>query len=159
MTRDVLLDRLKELTNEETAGMLLPVSPQKDNPNPDLRAPDVYRMRLIKSSAAQRLAPYILHQLITGEDKQTTGSQMESRASVRSVFCVYSEDEQEGGLMLLNLIERLRLRLLRDIIVGYQFELDLEAGLETFIYPDDTAPYYAGEMTSTWILPAVKRGV
>lgn len=37
--------------------------------------------------------------------------------------------------------------------------LDLEAGLETIVYPDDTAPYFVGEMISTWMLPPVEREV
>lgn len=78
---------------------------------------------------------------------------------VRSIFAVYNDDEQEGGLMLLNLMERLRIRLLREVVIGRRFQLDLEAGLETFIYPDDTAPYYAGEMTTTWRVPGVEREV
>ena len=71
----------------------------------------------------------------------------------------YNDDEQEGGLMLLNLMERLRIRLLREVVIGRRFQLDLESGLETFIYPDDTAPYYAGEMTTTWRVPGVEREV
>jgi hypothetical protein len=72
---------------------------------------------------------------------------------------VYHPDEEEGALLLLNLMERLRIRLLKDVVIAGQFELDLEAGLETLIYPDDTAPYYAGELLSTWKLPAVEREV
>ena len=61
--------------------------------------------------------------------------------------------------MLLNLMERLRIYLLKQVVIGGQFQLDLKAGLESLVYPDDTAPYYAGEMLSTWILPAVEREV
>ena len=61
--------------------------------------------------------------------------------------------------MLLNLMERLRIRLLRQVVIGRRYRLDLEAGLETFIYPDDTAPYFGGEMTSTWHVPGVEREV
>ena len=61
--------------------------------------------------------------------------------------------------MLLNLMERLRISLLRQIVIGDQFQLDLKAGLETLVYPDDTAPYYAGEMISTWKIPAIQREV
>ena len=75
---------------------------------------------------------------------------------MRSAFCVYNENEEEGGLMLLNLMERLRIALLRKVVIGRQFKLDLEAGLDTLVY--DTAgrpthPYYLGEMISVWKLP------
>lgn len=55
---------------------------------------------------------------------------------MRSIFCVYCNDEQEGALHLLNLMERLRIRLLQDVVIGGQFELDLEAGIEVLIYPE-----------------------
>ena len=84
---------------------------------------------------------------------------MTSSAKVRSICCVYNDDEQEGGLMLLNLMERIRVALLRQVVIGEQFTLDLEAGLEVLVYPDDTAPYFVGEMISTWILPPVEREV
>lgn len=61
--------------------------------------------------------------------------------------------------MLLNLIERLRIHLLQTVVIGQKYQLDLEAGLETLIYPEETAPYYAGEMISTWKLPAIEREV
>ena len=66
-------------------------------------------------------------------------------------------DEQEGGLALLNLMERLRIALLEQRSIGKQFRLDLEAGLESLVYPEDTAPYYAGEMISVWKLPVIER--
>ena len=47
----------------------------------------------------------------------------------------------------------------RQVVIGGQFTLDLEAGLETLVYPDDTAPYFVGEMISTWKLPLVEREV
>ena len=78
-------------------------------------------------------------------------------AVVRSIFCVYCNDEQEGALHLLNLMERLRIRLLQDVVIGGQFELDLEAGIEVLIYPENTAPYFAGEMSTTWKMPSVER--
>ncbi len=157
MNRIVLLEQLKILTKEETANIIMPVSMKKDDTEQAYRSAEVYLMRLISSSAAKKKAPYIVHQLITGKDIQPSGSKPSASAIVRSIFCVYNEDEQEGGLMLVNLMERMRIRLLKQVIIGGQFELDLEVGLESFLYPDDTAPYFAGEMISAWNIPAVKR--
>jgi len=56
-------------------------------------------------------------------------------------------------------MERVRINLLKEVVIGKQYELDLDAGLETLIYPEDTAPYYAGEMISVWKIPAVRREV
>lgn len=46
--------------------------------------------------------------------------------------------------MLLNLMERLRVALLQQIIIGEQFTLDMNAGLEVLVYPDDTSPLFRG---------------
>ena len=113
----------------------------------------------LHSRAAKKKAPYILHQVITGKDAQSPGNPSISLATVRTVFCVYHKDEQEGGLALLNLMERLRIAMLEEGIVGKQFVLDREAGLESLVYPDNTAPYYAGEMISVWKLPIIERKV
>lgn len=160
MTKVILLDRLKDFTCEVTADILMPVAMQKgDTEQPAPRAAEVYRARLPDSKAAKKKAPYILHQIITGKDVQPSGELEQSSATVRTIFCVYSSDEQEGGLMLLNLMERLRISLLEQVVIGKQFQLDLEAGLESLVYPEDTAPYFAGEMVSTWKLPAIERKV
>ena len=62
-------------------------------------------------------------------------------------------------LMLLALMERLRIALLKQVVIGNQFALNTQAGLETMCYPDDTAPYFSGEMVSTWRLPGIQREV
>lgn len=160
MNKVILLEQLKLFTEEVTADLIMPVAPQKNDvtPPPD-RAAEVHKMRLPNSSDAKKKAPYIIHQVLTGKDVQAQGQYPAASAVVRSIFCVYNQEEEEGGLMLLNIMERLRIHLLKKIVIGDQFMLDLEAGLEGIAYPDDTAPYYAGEMVSTWKIPAVQREV
>lgn len=161
MTKVILLERLGDFTRETTGDLIMPVKRQeKDTEDPKPRAAVVHLMRLPDSKAATKKAPYILHQIVTGKDAQSSGEKApDATAVVRSVFCVYCKNEQEGGLLLLNLMERFRIGLLEKVVIGKQFELDLEAGLETLIYPEDTAPYYAGEMISTWKLPKVERKI
>lgn len=159
MNRIILLEQFKLLTKEETDDIIMPVRMQKGDTEQAYRAADVHLMRLPDSTSAQKKAPYIIHQLITGKDAQIPGYDATASAVVRSIFCVFNDNEEEGALMLVNLMERLRIRLLRQVIIGGQFQLDLEAGLESIVYPDDTAPYYAGEMVSAWKLPAVLREV
>lgn len=159
MTRIILLERLRDFSRLATGDIIMPVKPQKADQKPAGRAADVYLMRLPDSGAAQRKAPYIIHQFINGKDQQTPGERGSSVAVVRSIFCVFNDNEEEGALMLLNLMERLRVALLRKGVIGERFTLDLGAGLEALAYPDDTAPFYAGEIVSTWILPAVEREV
>ena len=97
--------------------------------------------------------------IVTGTDTQGNERRTTNHTVVRSIFCVYCADEQEGGLMLLALMERLRIALLKQVVIGNQFALNTQAGLETMYYPDDTAPYFSGEMISTWRLPGIQREV
>ncbi len=161
MTRTVLLEHLRDLTEEATEGVLLPVKRQKGDGESLLPRPaKIYLMGLPEAGAAVKKAPYILHQIVTGKDTQKPGDfQPEAQAVVRSIFCVYNEDGQEGSLALLGLMERVRIALLEQVVIGKQFKLDLSAGLETLVYPDDTAPYYIGEVVSTWELPGITRKV
>jgi len=158
MTKVILLNELKTFTEEATRDLVFPVAQQKeDREPPKPRAAEVFRTRLPDSKSAKKKAPYILHQIITGKDAQTEGRSLEGTATVRSIFCVYHADEQEGGLALLTLMEQLRLSLLERPIVGAQFTLDLEAGMESLVYPEDKAPYFAGELITVWRMPPVKR--
>ena len=118
-------------------------------------------MRLPDSKSAAKKSPYVLIQLITTSDEQTKGEQDDSYAVLRIIFCTYNQDEQEGSLQLLNLASRVRINLLKTCVVGpnNEFWLDKTEKLEFMPYPDDTAPYYAGEMIGTWHIPPVKREV
>ena len=160
MTITALLEQLKAFTEKVTADLIMPTKVQSADEAQNYRPADVYLMRLPDGSSATKKAPYIIHQLLTSKDQQPSGERVQSSASVRSIFVVYNDDEQEGGLMLLNLMERLRIELLRTGVLDNRFSLDLSEGLEYMVYPDtDTAPFYAGEMSSTWKLIPVQREV
>ena len=106
MTAIELLFQLKLFTEDAVSELLLPVRMQKDDDEPPPPRPaDVYLMRLPDSKAATKKAPYIIHQVITGSDSQQEGERERGIAAVRTIFCVYSEDEQAGGMLLLNLME------------------------------------------------------
>ena len=160
MTRTILLEQLKTFTENAVRDIVLPVRYQpEDEEPPKPRVAEVYNMRLKKSSAAMKVAPYIIHQIITGNDIQSEGERIFSNAVIRSIFCVYNENEEDGGLALLGLMERQRIALLKSVVIGKQFQLDLSNGLDMLIYPDDSAPYYVGEMITNWIIPGVEREV
>ena len=160
MTRTALLEQLKTFTEKVTADLIMPTKVQSADEVQNYRPAEVYLMRLPDGSSATKKAPYIIHQLLTSKDQQPSGERVQSSASVRSIFVVYNDDGQEGGLMLLNLMERLRIELLRTGVLDNRFSLDLSEGLEYMVYPDtDTAPFYAGEMSSTWKLIPVQREV
>lgn len=157
MTHITLLEQIKAFTENAIKDIILPVRRQKGDTEQQSRVAEVYLMRLPDSKAATKKAPYIIHQVVTSKDMQPAGKQEAGKSVVRSVFCVYCENEQEGAMNLLNLMERIRIRLLQQVVIGQQYQLDLEAGLEFMIYPEDTAPYYAGEMSTTWHMPSVER--
>ena len=160
MNKLELLFALKAETEKAVCERRLPVSRQKsDAEQPPPRAPHVYLMLVPDSKSAEKKAPYILHQLLTGKDQQNPGEHVESIAVVRTTFCVYDQDDQEGGIALLNVMERLRIHLLERVVIDRQYELDLESGIEYLAYPDNIAPYFAGEMMTTWKIPAVERSV
>ncbi len=168
MTKVVLLEQLKEFTEEHTRDLLLPVQAREEDeaPPPDC-APAVYVPRLPELYSYKRKAPFITHEIVTGKDKWDPirrSPAPDSSAVVRTCFCVYHPNEMEGGLALLNLMERLRIALLEQGVIGRQFRLDVEAGVETLVYPtvmyeNTVSPFYSGEMLTTWKLPPVERKV
>lgn len=158
MSKVILLQGLKAFTQDVTRELVFPVAMQKeDTLPPEPRAAEVYCARLPDSKAAKKKAPYILHQFLNGKIVQPEGQLPNDTATVRSIFCVYNPNEQEGGLALLSLMDQLYLSLLERPIVGAQFVLDLKAGVESMVYPEDSAPYYAGEMITIWRMPPVRR--
>lgn len=170
-TKVGLLYSLKAFTERATGDIKLPVKRQsRDEQEPKPRAAAVHLTRLPDMASWEKKAPFILHQAVTSDDalkneNKGTGMQirreMKSTAVIRSVFCVYHPDEEEGGLALLNLMEAMRTALLLFPLLDQMFELDLDEGISQMVYPETgergTAPYYLGEMVTTWKLPAVKR--
>jgi len=160
MTKRDLLTVLKKFTEEATKDLIMPVKEQKDDQEkPKPRAAKVYIMRLNKSKEAEKSAPHIIHSIVTGRDSQAEGDYPEASTLVRTIFGVYHDDEQEGSLMLLDLMERMRISLLTKVLFDGRFMLDTQEGIDTIIYPDNIWPYYAGEMVTAWRIPAIKREV
>lgn len=160
MTANKLLDELKAASEKAVKDMMLPVSMQEDDTEQKYRTADVYKMRLPDSSAAKKKTPYIIHQVVTTKTVLTPGQRFPVTSTVvRSIFAVYGLNEQEGALLLLNLMDRVKIELEREVVIGDQFQLDLSAGIETMVYQDNTAPYYIGEMSTTWNSRAVRREV
>ncbi len=151
MTPAVLLDTLKEFTERETRDLLLPVKGEGD------KSAAVHKMRLPDQSDVKKKAPYIILQVLNGSDEQQLGKTPQSKCNVRIIACCYCEDASLGAMYILNLLTRLRLALLKKRVIGEMFTLELP--LEYIIYPDDTAPYFMGEMATTWQMPIIEREV
>lgn len=161
MTRVELLSELKKFCADAVKNMELPVAVQKGDTKQITREPNIYLMRLSDSKSYEKLAPYIIVQLVGSKHfrDQSRPPYPFYEADVRFIFCVQCEDEQEGAVMLLNLMDRVQECLLKKVKIGKCFVLDEDNGLETVIYPDDTKPFYAGEMFGTFKLIPIEREV
>ena len=169
MTWNDLLHAMKEFIEDAIKDLRLPVRAQNkddeadfaENPDHAWKVPDVYLMRLPDSKEAKKKVPYVLVQLITAQDFQEQGQLDDSTAVIRIICCVYDKDEQSGALNLLNLASRIRIALLKNCAIGGNkaFVLDKTEKLEFMAYPDDTAPYYPGEMIGVWHIPPIPREV
>lgn len=169
MTKITLLEQLKEFSEIHTGDLLLPVQPQEEDVEPPADRPaTVYTPCLPELRSYARKAPFTTHEIVTSKDvavqRPGGGKFMQSTAVVRTCFCVYHKNEQEGKMALLTLMERTRIALLEEVVIGGQFKLDLDAGVETLVYPGNpnqtaVSPFYLGEMITTWKLPAVERKV
>lgn len=169
MTKITLLEQLKEFTEKHTADLLLPVQMQEDDEItlPD-RVAEVYIPCLPELRSYAQKAPFIMHEIVTGQDKVATdphsGKRLKSSTVVRSCFCIYHRNEQEGKMALLTMMERMRIALLEEVVIGKQFCLDVDAGVESLVYPGNPnqtamSPFYLGEMITTWKLPIIERKV
>ena len=110
-----MLEDLKRLCEEAVKKMIMPVQLQKGDAKAESRAPEVYKMRLPHSNDAKKYAPYIIIQIIDSKHIQPEGQRPVYTATVRFVFAVYGEDEQEGSIMLMNIIDRVRYKLLKQV--------------------------------------------
>lgn len=157
MTPLDLLDVLEDFVRRETKDMLLPVRVDRKSGKQKERAAEVYKMRLPNKTAQTERVPYLLLQYIKSTDTQEQGELPECECMVRIVAATYSEDESEGATCVLNLLNRIRLALLKDGVIGGRYML--KPPLEMIVYPDSTAPYYLGEMMTTWDIPTIESEV
>jgi hypothetical protein len=173
MTPTILLEQLKEFIQKHTADIILSVRPVSNKTLPTAprakaaaasaedaitnRAAEVHLMRLPDKDAETNRIPYVLLQLITGADTQEPGQHPDSECKVRVIIATYSDNDSEGALDVLNMITRIRVALLKAGEIGKQFLL--RPPLEYLLYPDDTQPYFFGELMTTWEMPIIKREV
>ncbi len=154
-----LLNSLKELCEDAVKNMVLPTAVQKGDTKVEKRPPEIYKMRLTDSKSYKKFAPYEIIQLVNTNHVQKPRDAPRYFATVRFIFCVTCEDEQEGSMMLLDFMETVHARLLNDVRVGKLFLLNVNEPLEMLVYTEDSAPFYGGEMVGTFVLPGIEREV
>lgn len=154
------LECLKKFTEEETKEMTFPTKPQKGETQPEYRAAKVYMMALPNSKTATKYVPYILHKKVTGEDIIGHERPNMSLITVRSIFCVYNENSEEGALSLLNLMEKMRIAMMKHPVLYKRARLytgDEDASIQSVVYQEDIEPYFAGELVSVWEIPSIEQ--
>lgn len=159
MTHYEALYILSEYFKNALSAFKLPVKVQKGDSEVTSRAPDVYKMRLPHSEDAKKVAPYCIVRYVSSVDSQATGREAKSKAVFRFIFCVYDDDESTGSLNLLNVMDRMKIKLLKDVVIGGKIRLVTDEGLEMIAYEDDTWPYFAGEMIGTFEYGPIEREV
>ena len=157
MTPLQLLDALEAFVKQETKDILLPVRVDRKSGENKERAAEVYKMRLPNKTAQTERVPYLLLQYIKSTDTQEPGQDPESECTVRIVAATYSEDESEGASSSSSQAVSEETSQEPPSVVGGQFVL--KSPLEMIVYPDSTAPYYLGEMMTTWTMPIIESEV
>ena len=128
-----LLKSIGELCREATSHFLLHQQPQRNDAENEDRAPRIYKMKLPNSRSYDKEAPYIIVQFLTSNKRI---------AIVRIIFCVYSDNESEGAVALLNVMDSVRIALEKAVSIGGSYTVvrdeNGEPELEMMVYPDDT---------------------
>jgi hypothetical protein len=155
MTPVILLDNLEEFIKKKTNNIKLQVrvrgTEQKQEKE---RAADLYKMRLPTKEDETEKVPYILLQFLTGKDGEV---QEGSTCQIRIVVGTYAENDSMGAYDVLNVILRIRSELEKAGVIGGYFAL--KKPLEYLVYPDNTRPYFFGEMITNWSIPEINREV
>ena len=152
MTPLDLLEALKAYCGEITGDMQLLARVPENSTQAAERPPAVFVGNLPDKESEKKAAPYILLKLLTGKDDNDG-----SICRVRVICVTFSEDKQENYIQCLNLITRIKTKLLKDVVVGKRFSC--QKPIEFTVYGDDLEVYQIGEIMTVWEMQQVKRDV
>lgn len=120
------------------------------------RPPHIFLMNTPERSDLTSQIPYLMIQLLSGEDKQDSESrEEESKVKIRILIALYDDDGENGALQVLEIIERIRIMLLKGRLLDRQYMIQSPFDYE--IYQDDTGVYYLGEINTVWSVPVIER--
>lgn len=167
MTDVECVEAIAQFLTEKTRDYLLPVIEKTTGNTGKARPPHIFTMRVPRDidpvlSEVNRedifnKAPYILVQLVTGDDGIDEQGRAYAHRTLRFVFAIGELDEVKGAKQLLDLIGRIRAEVEKAGVVG-AFEY-VRGTLSYLIYTADNYPYYFGEMSSDWSIPTIEREV
>lgn len=152
MTPLELLEALKAYCERITADMQLVARVPENGTEAGERPPLVFVGNLPDKEAEKKAAPYILLKLLTTKDDDE-----ESVCRVRVICVTFSEDKQENYIQCLNLVTRIKTKLLEDVTVDERYSC--QKPIETIIYDDDLEVYQIGEIMTIWEMAEVRRDV
>lgn len=160
MNRVMLLEALKVRQTEDLKDLLMPTVPKKDKPS-ELRTVEIFKGKLPDRKSETEKAPYIVNAILNSNFFRNPGEEPTSLVTVRSTLCVYNPNNEEGVLMILNLLERLRISYTEDPILDNTFQMlfDEEHPIQDLVYPDETMPFFMADQVTVWSLPPVEREV
>lgn len=160
MNRVMLLEALKVRQTEDLNDLLMPTVPKKDKPS-ELRPVEIFKGKLPDRKSETEKAPYIVNSVLNSNFYRNPGEEPTSLVTVRSTLCVYNPNNEEGVLMILNLLERLRISYTKNPVLDNTFEMlfDEEHPIQDLVYPDETMPFFMADQVTVWSLPPVEREV
>lgn len=140
MTTTLLLQAIKSYLEQLLAGDVTTVPAIHLLKVPDKR----------KENVGEIQVPYII--LHPSQGKQDD----EAQITVTMVFGVLDKSD-EGGLTVINLMERVRIALLRQRIVDRKYRI--ETPYEWEFFTDQPLPYWEGMAKTIWTVPAIQEEV
>lgn len=152
MTPLDLLEALKRYCGETTKDMRLIARVPENSTQEAERPPAVFIGNLPNKESEKKAAPYILLKLLTGKDDNE-----ESICRVRIICATFSEDKQENYMQCLNLVTRIKTKLLEDVVIDSRFSC--QKPIEFIIYDDDLEVYQIGEIMTVWEMQKAERDV
>lgn len=160
MNRIMLLEALKVRQQEDLKDLLMPTVPKKDRPS-ELRTVEIFKGKLPDRKSETEKAPYIVNAVLNSNFYRNPGEEPTGLCTIRSTVCIYNPNNEEGILMVLNVLERLRISYTRNPIVDGVFECLFDEGhaIQDLVYPDETMPFFMADQVTVWKLPPVEREV
>lgn len=155
MTLNSLMESLRDWIEADLKEIRLPAKPEEEGQARE-QSIQVFEPAMPLDTDMERVVPFILLQLINGNDAWSSSKGETCTATIRAVICVYDLDPQQGKRTLLGIVEKLRFDLEQAGAIGPH---ELKRPFEYLIYPDDTDYYRMAELSMTWSVPAVRRDV
>ncbi|CDN41456.1 hypothetical protein [Paenibacillus sp. P22] len=141
MTPNLLLIAIKTFLDAELAG--------------DITIPAIHLYDLPAKTKGNQAAddpPYIVMRATSGTDEGDS-----SMVKVVLVFGVKDNEDGKGIMTLSNLMEKVRISLLRTRLLESRFALQEPYQWE--IFDEQPQPIYEGIATTTWMLPTIRQEV